>query len=179
MNDYFSRCAQKANDCDFQCPKCSECLSEYMLLRKIIVGLSDPVLKRHVFQVCDSFSNVDALQALCTTFEAARLDVESAPSAVTREVAGTSSDDVIEDVTGSDDVEPDVAVTRDNANAKRCGNCGGRHSPGRVSCPAKGIVCHGCHKLGHFQRCCRSTKKTPLASSVRIAEAHLSPPSHH
>ena len=55
VSDYFSRCAQKATDCDFQCPKCNECLAEYMLLRKIMVGLSDPILKRHVFQLCDTF----------------------------------------------------------------------------------------------------------------------------
>ncbi|XP_066964371.1 uncharacterized protein [Macrobrachium rosenbergii] len=79
VSEYFSRCTQKATDCDFQCPKCGECLAEYMLLRKIMVGLSDPVLKRHVFQACDTFKSVDALQALCCTFEAARQDVESVP----------------------------------------------------------------------------------------------------
>ncbi|XP_068243754.1 uncharacterized protein [Palaemon carinicauda] len=110
VSNYFSRCAQKATDCDFQCPKCGECLIEYMLLRKIMVGLSDPVLKRHVFQACDTFKSVDALQALCCTFEAARQDVESIPRIAIgeRESAGASSDNV----TGSDDVEPDVAVLR-------------------------------------------------------------------
>ncbi|XP_068215780.1 uncharacterized protein [Palaemon carinicauda] len=174
VSDYFSRCAQKATDCDFHCLKCSECLIEYMLLRKIMVGLSDPVLKRHVFQACDTFKSVDAHQALCCTFGAARQDVESVPRVAIgeSESAGASSDDV----TGSDDVEPDVTVLRGNFNAKRCGNSWGRHPFGRASCPAKGMTCHGCQKVGHFQKCCRSMKKAPLASSlVIVADTHLSP----
>ncbi|XP_068228115.1 uncharacterized protein [Palaemon carinicauda] len=117
VSDYFSRCAQKATDSDFQCPKCGGCLIEYTLLRKIMVGLSDPVLKRHVFQACDAFKSVDALQALFCTFEAAGQDVENVPRVAIgeRESADASSDDV----------EPDVAVLRGNFNAKRSGNCGG------------------------------------------------------
>ena len=38
VSDYFSRCRQKATNCDFQCPKCKKCLAEYMLLHKIMVG---------------------------------------------------------------------------------------------------------------------------------------------
>ena len=43
MKKYFQRC-------EFQCPSCATDLSQYMLLRKLVVGLKDPVLKREVFQ---------------------------------------------------------------------------------------------------------------------------------
>ena len=38
---YMTRCAQEAADCGFQCPTCDGDLTEYMLLRKVMVGLSD------------------------------------------------------------------------------------------------------------------------------------------
>ena len=74
INDYFAKCAQVASDCDFKCPNCDFNLSEYMLMRKLMIGLSDQELKRQVFQSCNQFDNVDALRAMCCAFEAARRD---------------------------------------------------------------------------------------------------------
>lgn len=37
-----------------------------------------------------------------------------------------------------------------------CWNCGNAHSRGE-RCPAANVTCHGCDKLGHFQRMCIST----------------------
>ena len=62
VSDYFIRCAQKANDCAFQCPQCSCNLSEYLLMKKLIVGLSDTGLKQQVYQMCDSIGSVEALK---------------------------------------------------------------------------------------------------------------------
>ncbi|MPC65141.1 hypothetical protein E2C01_059270 [Portunus trituberculatus] len=72
VSDYFIRGAQKANDCTFQCPQCSCNLSDYLLLKKLMVGLRDTGLKQQVYQVCDSISSVDALQAMCCAYKAAR-----------------------------------------------------------------------------------------------------------
>ena len=36
---------------------------------------------------------------------------------------------------------------------EKCGKCGLVH---RVKCPAKGVKCKKCQKVGHFARCCRS-----------------------
>ena len=49
------RCAQMATDCDFKCPGSACDLSEYVLLRKLVVGLGDQEMKRYVFQTCDSY----------------------------------------------------------------------------------------------------------------------------
>ncbi len=65
ISEFFRRCAQKAADCAFQCPECQCDLAEYVLLRKLVVGLSDEELKRHVFQTCESYTSVDALRAVC------------------------------------------------------------------------------------------------------------------
>ena len=80
VSDYFVRCAQKANDCAFQCPQCSFSLSEYLLLKKLSVGLRDTGLKQQVYQMCDSIDSVDALRAMCCAYEAARQHAEGGRS---------------------------------------------------------------------------------------------------
>ncbi|KAK8383417.1 hypothetical protein O3P69_019064 [Scylla paramamosain] len=72
VSDYFVRGAQKVNDCAFDCPPCSLNLSEYLLLKKLVVGIRDTGLKQQVYQTCDSLGSVDALRAMCCAYEAAR-----------------------------------------------------------------------------------------------------------
>ncbi len=71
---YMTRCAQEAVDCGFQCLECSSDLSEYMLMRKVMVGLHHPALKQEMFRRCDSFKDADSLRSFCSTFEAAQRD---------------------------------------------------------------------------------------------------------
>ena len=47
---------------------------QYMLLRKLVVGLKDPVLKREVFQTHGDYRSVEELRDKCTSFEAAVRD---------------------------------------------------------------------------------------------------------
>ena len=49
IQGYFSKCLQQSLDCKFYCPSSSGDLSEYILVRKIMVGLYDPVLKRDLY----------------------------------------------------------------------------------------------------------------------------------
>ena len=67
------------------------------MLRKLMVGLSDQVLKRQVFQSCNDFSSVDALRAMCCTFEAARRDATGGKS--WREVPHAAGTDTVDDAT--------------------------------------------------------------------------------
>ncbi|XP_062607979.1 uncharacterized protein LOC134269786 [Saccostrea cucullata] len=49
-------------------------------------------------------------------------------------------------------------------SVQQCGRCNRKHGPeGR--CPAMGQRCKGCHKMNHFEVCCR-TKNTKSAHSV-------------
>ena len=50
------------NDCAFECSQCSIDLSEYMLLKLLVAGLSDTALKQRVNEMCDSITGVDALR---------------------------------------------------------------------------------------------------------------------
>ncbi|MPC90109.1 hypothetical protein E2C01_085078 [Portunus trituberculatus] len=56
MKDYFQRCSAEAAEYDFLYPMCEGDLSNFMLLRKLVLGLSDPVLKK-VFQGCAAFTS--------------------------------------------------------------------------------------------------------------------------
>ena len=179
ISDYFIKCTQKATDCEFKCPNCAFDLSEFMLLRKLMVGLSDQVLKRQVFQMCDVFKSVDALRAMCCTFEAARRDASGGKS--WREVPHAAGTDAV------DDASLDTAAASKSSTAtptsRTCGNCGGRHAPDRASCPARSLTCHGCQKVGHMKKCCRSMKKgmngqtasLDSLGAVVIAEARHTP----
>ena len=187
---YMTRCAQEALDCGFQCPDCSSDLSEYMLMRKVMVGLRDPALKQEVFRKCDLFKDADGLRSFCSTFEAAQRDAAK----FARESCVAGADVTADDVTEVE--EPLVAASRQparsakhsyrnpptdhqpNAAARQCYNCGERHSADKASCPAYTRKCGACGKRGHFKKMCRSarTQETgKLVSSVIIGAATLNP----
>lgn len=63
------RCSKLAIDCMFKY-ECDGALSENMLLRKCIAGLSNAVLKRKVIQNYLQYDCVDSLRAKCMAFEA-------------------------------------------------------------------------------------------------------------
>lgn len=174
VGDFFIRCAQKTNDCAFQCPQCRCNLSEYLLLKKLVTGLCDTGMKQQVYQRCDSIGSVDALRALCCSYEAARRNATDGRDAC--RAAGTTHAEE------EGDPPPDVAaVTPGKPQPTRaCWNCGTTHAPDRSSCPAKDAVCLGCRKKGHFKRCCKSSKRPNSASttnavsgSVTLASTHV------
>ena len=65
VSKYFIQGAQLVNEWAFQCPQCSIDLSEYMLLKRLVGGLSDTALKQHVYMLCESITSVDELRELC------------------------------------------------------------------------------------------------------------------
>ena len=157
MKKFFQRCASEAIECEFKCPACDHDLAEYMLLRKLMVGLHDPVLKRDVFQNCVGIRSVEELRNKCVSFEAAVRDASvrhhAAVAATAPEDAGSEADEPQEEVVAR------AAPTGPKFGPRRapCGNCGGRHVPGKAKCPARGVTCRGCSKVGHFERCYKST----------------------
>ena len=54
---------------------------------------------------------------------------------------------------------------------KDCGQCGFRYHQ-REDCPAKDVECRGCHRIGHYEKVCRS-KHTAAAVRYRIGAAKL------
>ena len=127
-------------DCDFQCPGCERDLSEYMLLRKVLVGLSDSSLKREVFRQCDAFSDVGSLRAFCASFEVAERDATSVHGGKIAREYESAGTDVMPDDVSDYDVTPHqsaVAASRHNASNthKSCRNCGYKHAPDKPLVP--------------------------------------------
>lgn len=71
---FIVRCTQSAADCEFQCPESQFDLSEYVLLRKVMTGLSDSSMRQEVFRQCEGFSDMDILRGFCAAYEAAKHD---------------------------------------------------------------------------------------------------------
>ncbi|MPC22052.1 hypothetical protein E2C01_015058 [Portunus trituberculatus] len=178
VSDYFIRGTQNVNDCAFECPQCSLNLSEYLLLKKLVVGIRNTGLKQQVYQACDSIGSVDALRAMCCAYEAARQHTTGV--SCWREgsrAAGTVWAEKDEHQT------PDATATASGKtqSSHTCWNCGTSHTPDRPSCPAREAVCIACHKRGHFKNCCRSSKRphgttsaNTVSGSVTTAGANVS-----
>ena len=144
------------------------CIRPYMLLRKVLVGLSDSSLKREVFRQCDAFSDVESLRAFCASFEAAERDATSVHGGKTAREYESAGTDAMPDDVSDDDViphQPTVAASRHNTSNthKSCRNCGYKHAPDKASCPAQCATCGSCGKPGHFRRRCRGPRSVRLA----------------
>ena len=49
------------------------------------------------------------------------------------------------------------APQRPSNTATACPGCGsGPHHGGHENCPAYHVICHNCHRFGHFARVCRA-----------------------
>ena len=174
---YMTRCAQEAADCGFQCPKCDGDLTEYMMLRKVMVGLSDQCLRQEVYRKCSTFNNIDSLREFCASFEAARRDATFGGKSE-RECAVAGADVTGDDVTeepvvagyrqhGPAQHQPDSAPHAGNSLSKPCNYCGEKH--GKASCPARNQICKSCGKKGHVKKVCWSARKQDIvASSVTV-----------
>ena len=53
---------------------------------------------------------------------------------------------------------------------QKCSRYGKSPPHGRQKCPANDVICHRCHKRGHYKRCC----KTEVTSSTSIRDSRRS-----
>ena len=166
ISEYFTRSAQCAEDCEFKCPHCAASLSEYMLLLKLVSGLESVALKEEEFRQCELFKDVDSLRKFCVAFEAAHKD------AATPGFGGNFGREALASAAAAtplpgapqEDSPPQAAGARPPPHKPRCGNCGGKHKPGKGSCPAESLSCSNCGKTGHLRKMCRSASKKAAAT---------------
>lgn len=125
-----------------------------MLLCKLIVGLSDKSMHRHVYQICDSITSIESLRTTCCSYEATCDDATAGQ--YWREPARAAGNEETKEA------PPDIAATTASKGQqpRLCGNCDTSHTPMMASCPTKSATCHSCQNQGHFKRCCRSTNWT-------------------
>ena len=162
--EYIHQCQQLALDCDFQCPHCNSDVSEYILLRKLVNGLSDVKLKQDVLQNYERFNTVEKFMVKCESFE----ECAKAPHRGDRSTeawAGVGAS--VESDHPTPEVGTEVAGVRTNYKKQKsdgasvrfrqkCGFCGQFHAKGRSNCPAANVTCFDCGRVGHFALCCRN-----------------------
>ena len=51
-----------------------------------------------------------------------------------------------------------------------CGNCGLQHDSSKPNCPARGVTCHKCNKIGHFDGKCCGNRAVQEVSVTPVAE---------
>ena len=173
VNTYFTRSNQVVADCEFSCPRCRGDLGDYLLLKKIMVGLANTSLRKEVFRQCETFGDVNALRMFCVAYESAMKDSVVVGFGVEAGAAAT------DDVTGVAQGEHDVAAAyrhqhhnRRNAppptrnTTHQCGWCGRTHAAGRHNCPARNEECDFCKQVGHFEKVCRKKKQNKSESVI-------------
>ena len=58
-----------------------------------------------------------------------------------------------------------------------CSGCGAKpHPGGRTQCPAYGVACHNCKKIGHFAKVCRSRPTPTLEPNKAVASVSVNTP---
>ena len=77
ISAFFTRSAQVVAECEFSCPRCNSDIGDYILLRKVIVGLNNPSLRKEVFRQCDTLLNMDLLRSFCVAYESAMKDLST------------------------------------------------------------------------------------------------------
>ncbi len=68
---YISQCRAKANECGFRCPECQCPLDEYMLSKKIVMGLRDRSMKAEVLRGLPRLESFSDVVRACEVIEAA------------------------------------------------------------------------------------------------------------
>ena len=71
VDAYVSRCRALAAECNFRCPECDGSLTEYILSRKVVMGLSDCNMKAEVLRCFPRLTSVSDVVNQCEIIEAA------------------------------------------------------------------------------------------------------------
>ncbi|KAG0720921.1 hypothetical protein GWK47_047473 [Chionoecetes opilio] len=175
---YISQCRAKANECSFRCPECQCHLEEYMLSKKIVMGLRDRNMKAGVLRCFPRLESFSEIVRVCEIFEAA-------------EKASDQPSSYVASVGVGDTLPPPVMVPHHEVAAagparrlsgqgktrqdgvrrgrRRCPACGESECTGGRQCRAFAATCRCCGQKGHFWRLCPAL--TPQGGAR--------PPAHH
>ena len=173
MRVHFNKCLQQAIDCRFKCPSCSSDLAEYILVRKIMVGLHNPMLKRELYQYATESMSLEDLKIKCLAFEAASRDsLGGKPN-----VFGVAVQFYDEEPPAAEDVMAAGMGKQKRGppmDKAKCSYCDRFHESGRQSCPAKDVECYKCGVKGHLAKCCVRGKKKYQGGKNSLATVRVS-----
>ena len=163
---YISHCRAKASECGFRCPECRCSLEEYMLSKKIVMGLRDRGMKAEVLRGLPRLQSFSDVVRACEVIEAAEKASERPISDVAGVAAGyppppPSTDPHPAEVAASGPARQPGGrgkVRQEGARRgrKRCLACGDSECSGGRQCKAFAATCRCCGQKGHFWRLCPS-----------------------
>ena len=189
VDAYVARCRALAAECSFQCPECYKSLTEYVLSRKVVMGLGNRSMKAEVLRCFSRLKSVSDVVNQCEIIEAAdRVAGGDRPAANVAPVADARphTDHTPPPPAPPHALETEVAAAghqrhagqhvtqggqRQGRTQRRCRNCGDGSCSGNDQCPARNSTCRNCKRKGHFWRHCRSLK--PSGESARSANAAM------
>ena len=164
VSDFATRCTQAATGCEFQCPSCDCDLTEYVLVKKLMVGVSEPALRQEIFRRYEAFRSVESLRTFCEVWEAARRYSLRPGARLAGVVAPPTDEAASEDETST---VAGASQPRPPSSAQ-CGFCGRKWCKRGQKCPAWGKKCAKCGRDNHFAAVCRSRR---VLSDGRGSEA--------
>lgn len=129
VDDFFSRCKEKAMKCRFK----DNAELEERIIEVLISGMRSAETRKKLLGKDENLLINDALD-ICRRYE--------------------SSNNYMEKFNNLERHENVEAVQKEN-----CKNCGWRHADSREKCPAQGTKCANCGKIGHWKRVCQSQSK--------------------
>ena len=170
VDAYVSKCRTMAAECNFQCPECDKSLTEYVLSRKVVMGLSDRRMKAEVLRCFPRLRSVSEVVSQCEIIEAAEKvagcsvagHVSALPLVQTAAVSPPPAPDPTptEVAAGGTPRNRSARSAPSHTGAKRssrrCRGCGDSSCSDSDRCPARNATCRNCGRKGHFWRLCRS-----------------------
>ena len=186
VDAYVSKSRALAAECSFQCPGCYGSLTEYVLSRKVVMGLSNRSMKAEVLRCFSRLKSVSDVVNQCEIIEAADRVADGRPAANVAPVADArpTTNHALPPPTPPDASETEVAAAnhqrhgghhvtqggqKQGRTQRRCRNCGDGSCSSNDQCPARNSTCRNCKRKGHFWRHCRSLK--PSGESARSSNA--------
>ena len=158
VTDYLARLQKLATLCCFQDVTASQQKSEY-IRDTFVCGLLSTDIRQRILE--DSNVTLDEAVNKAKTLEAATSysqQLSSTHGACVRATVHKCAEEEEVDLTA-------IAVQQPNSMWV-CYFCGGKERHPRTDCPAREAECRQCHKVGHFSRVCRNTKRETNAKIV-------------
>jgi hypothetical protein len=143
LDDFYTRCREKANDCSFS---------------------DDEVKERFIEQLLASTPIEDFRKWLLSQEET--IDIDGVLAEGRKQETTVNSIQHIAErnkLTSAKDTSNIDAIKHKKIKKQpksKCFNCGGDHQRGKQHCPAKDTECYSCKTKGHWSKVCRKTQDT-------------------
>ena len=131
----------------------------------LIVGTRHKSVQERLLEKGDGLANLDEAIEIARTYEAtssqmAQLGACNAANSVVCEVRKSKPRS-----RQTKSIKAAAAGGRRVSVPEKCQFCG-KSFHERADCPARAAECRGCHKIGHFQKVCRSSKRQVESSAI-------------